>query len=168
MKQIGVIVLGAGLWLFGAPVLATDKSAGFVSPGKPSAPVTAQSEPLRLDIGERGLAMVNLATTAAVDQLSVTVLPSDGLEATSNTDDLLSLVSGSQLQVPIEVRGLRDGLWHVNVLVTTQRAGNTRHRIVAVPVHVGTGALQLKANGLVQQTSDGERVVSLPAQETIR
>jgi hypothetical protein len=59
----------------------------------------------------------------------------------------------------------REGRVYLNVSATIETADGAMVRSIAIPVQVGRGRSEPEINGELQEDSDGEAVISMPAEE---
>lgn len=144
------------------PVVA----AGWSSPGKPGAPVALDAPVVRAPVGEPVSFAMRLTATSVVDSMSVELLPSPGLERVLISGATVTEVVGGAATLPVSLRGLADGRHYLNVLVTTERAGQQSMRSFAVPVLIGSGQWHNQSKAIPSDA--GQAVLSLPAKESIR
>ena len=106
------------------------------------------------------------------DDLQVTVTADDGLALMEYPQQRSLGVQQTQQQNPIavSVQPQHDGVFYLNVSATLVMDGQQQSRSFAIPVDVGAVDLikHLKTNGVVEKTSDGERIISMPAQQTLK
>jgi hypothetical protein len=66
----------------------------------------------------------------------------------------------------LTVTPLVNGTLHVGVLVQANVNGVTQSRNILIPIRVGTGATRERPENNVQLDASGERIISLPAEES--
>lgn len=77
------------------------------------------------------------------------------------TDKSLALPAGRRTTATAAVTSSGDGLAYLNVFVTQNGAMS----IVAIPIQTGSAAPAMKPAGEMHPSADGEKVISMPAQE---
>lgn len=80
---------------------------------------------------------------------------------TLSTDKSLALPAGRRTTATATVTSNGDGLAYLNVFVTQNGAMS----IVAIPIQTGSAAPAVKPAGEMKSSADGEKVISMPAQE---
>ena len=149
-----------------AMMLPAATAAQWSSPGKPGAPVAVDAPTVRVAVGESTQFNLTIITTSTVDAVAIEALPSPGLARVLIGDLAQAPTVAAPATVPVSLRGLEDGRHYLNVLVTTERAGQQSMRSFALPVLVGSG--QWLNQSKAQPSAQGQAVLSLPAKETIR
>ncbi|NNE59373.1 MAG: hypothetical protein HKN35_00590 [Woeseia sp.] len=150
-------------------VTPADSSA--VSPGKPSAPIAIEYQVL-------GTPMVG--QPVAVEIRVVSEQPGQTMRLSYFIDDTDSLMfaDAQPESIAIEIPGdaafaarqvrlvpQREGRVYFNVTAEVQTANGMMLKSLAVPIAVGSSAVTLELNGELQETADGESVISMPARE---
>jgi len=103
-------------------------------------------------------------------QLSVDILPTEGLQVFSNGPQQVQLHHGSTLNLPIQFSGSENGSYSIAVeTVYENPEGQQSRRVLSFAVTIGT-ALPSKSRPIVSTTSKPKTlgVIALPATETIR
>lgn len=140
--------------------------ASRASPGKPTAPV-------QVTFAQEGAPQVGVAlpievmamTSVAVDRLVIDIGVSEGLDFVPAEWESGPLDAGAVVQRPVRVTPRGEGEFTVRVMATTWVGERREVKVVTHSVTVGRGAGAPAANGKMQTTPSGERVISMPASE---
>lgn len=147
-----------------------DAHQGFI--GKPHAPVEMTYVlPDKIAATKKLIISATLTAMQDVDALDVRVRFDEGLQAISKQQLNFGRSGKKQSnQFDIECVAQRNGLFYVHVLTTLTIDGQQQSRSFTIPVNVGNVDVrkQLKASGVVKQDASGERIISMPAQESSR
>ena len=142
----------------------TDPSYSTVKPG---APVALQFD-LDGDPTLGAAIAVSLAVTSAsvADSLQISLTGDDGLAISPEQAAVQfnAIEPGVEQTHVVNVTPQRNGRLFINVFVTLSREGQQSVRTFAIPLQVGPEVLQEKAPGV--KGEDGERIISLPAEES--
>lgn len=153
---------------YAGKISAIDEHQGFV--GKPHAPVEMQYVlPDKMVAAKKMNISVTLTTTRDVEALDVSVRFDDGLQAVSKQQlNFGRSASKHGNQFAIECLPQRNGLFYVHLQATLTLDGQLQSRSFTIPVNVGNVDVRkhLKASGVVRQDAAGERIISMPAQES--
>jgi len=143
-------------------------SGPVVSPGKPTAPITIDYE------------IVNKPIVGAPVQINVRVSSPQGpVKVSYSIDDASALrfqegqveeeeiPGGAARDVPrqLTVVPLREGRLFVNVSAEVQTPGGVMIRSMAIPLRAGAAPDGPTLNEAVKESPEGERVISMPAEE---
>ena len=129
----------------------------------------------KIDPGQLGEMTVDLVMQPIDGTVSVNYTASKGLNLVSGGDRSSFDVKAEDFKggaSPFESQTLRfqtseNGRFYINAFVDVTRAnGQTRGRVLTVPVTVGTGVNLSKPQNLIQQSS-GRAIVVMPAEETV-
>jgi hypothetical protein len=140
---------------------------GFVSPGKPTAPISIDYE------------IVNKPIVGAPVQINITVSSSEGpVRVRYSINDASALqfqedqVEEEEIPEPgraqprqLRVVPLREGRVFVNVSAEVETAGGAMIRSMAIPLRVGAAPDAPAANGAMAEGPGGESVITMPAEE---
>ena len=151
--------------LAASSVLASGMSAAAPAEGKPAAMPQGKGNasgvlmrhtvPEKIALGES--VTLKLQFSGVTDAEGATVEVRD--PAARTTLLTTRLAQGEQKTVELPYTGRTDGMQFI--VVTTTQAG--RSTVQSVPLHVGSGKMNLKVEGQRQTTPAGEAVISLPA-----
>ncbi|HEX2139118.1 MAG TPA: hypothetical protein VHG33_05340 [Woeseiaceae bacterium] len=145
---------------------------GEASPGKPSAPVDIDYDIVGVPIVGHPV-NIDLAVSStqgdAPVKLTWHVLDTGSLSFPESQLREVSLrVNARQAQTrQVTVVPQREGRLYLNVTAEVETADGAMLKSMAIPIQVGSapGQQQQEQNGEVKQDSDGETIVSLPADE---
>ena len=128
------------------------------SPGKPGASIELASAAVSLPTVGTYTQLITLQSTGNAQSMSIELLPSEGLDVSLPAgSEATALNAANQAVFPVRILANMEGRLYLNVLATAINNGETSSRALSIPVQVG--------NGTVATTPDGERVISMPAQE---
>jgi len=163
---VAALALGAGPGCAdpGTPPAGSKPRPWVQAPAKPngSGVVLKYSAPEALKLGEVGAVRLQVSNVVAATGARLEVHASDPavkvvVEGGTVSGPVL-LARGDSREIEVQVSSSVDGLYHLSVF-TTQ---NGRFTAASIPLKIGTGEARQKAQGSVQITPSGEKVVSLP------
>lgn len=140
--------------------------AAPASPGKPGAPVELNYELLGTPaVGQPLTLRLDFRASGEADDLSISYAGEGALSLQAAAAENLSLRAEPTPHRELTVVPRKEGMHYVNVFV---RLGE-RSRSFSVPIQVGKVDVKaaLKPQGELSTTPEGERLISLPAQETV-
>lgn len=172
-KNLGNSVIVIALIGLGACQTPVNEQGGGKSEAgyatvKPGAPVA-----LEYDMGSDAPTLgspvaVQLAITCAsvADTLKVSLTGDDGLEIAPQQAavEFTQVEPGVAQNHVVNVTPQRNGRLFINVFITVDQAGRQAVRTFAIPLQVGPPANQKEAAEVADE--DGERIISLPAEES--
>ena len=137
---------------------------------KPGAPVDLSYQSTKVAIGE--VADVNISITTAVHSgdMEVNLDFDKSLEQVGDKYDSVTFSlapNQKEYNINLKVKGEKDGLYYIRLLVKVNSKGSTKMRALAVPVYVGDGELKKKSNQLIMKAMSGENISVSKAEETI-
>lgn len=149
-------------------VLPDVPAAATASPGKPSAPVDISYEVMGNPVVGVPVA-VNVVITSQHKPLSVRYSIDDKSALAFQSGqveklDVPDASAGSQQQ--LNVIPQREGRVYINVSAEVPSDLGTMIRSVAIPIKVGSAPKKTTINGELKEGPDGEKVISMPAQES--
>lgn len=156
-------------------VLGTSACAKTPAPAsKPAAPYQKPGAAVRLSHELQGNAAAGTPLTLTLrfetggragTPLTVSYSATPGLLIRNGEPQRFELDGQTPPQSTLQISAPKDGLYHVNVFV--QLAGQSR--AFSVPVAIGKvdAKAALKSEGKLETSPDGQRLISLPAQETV-
>lgn len=145
--------------------------AGKINYVKPHAPVdmefTASSKPRA---GESHRYELVITAGEAADDLIVSVTADEGvllLEYPQQTR-LGAQKKKQQHRMFVLCQPQQDGMFYLHVQATLVQGSQTQSRSFAIPLNVGDVDVKkhLKSSGTVTEDASGERIISMPAQES--
>jgi hypothetical protein len=104
---------------------------------------------------------VFLQFDGVTDPAGATVRLTTDTSLTLTSDKSLALPAGQRSTATATVTSGGDGLAYLNVFVTQNGAMS----IVAIPIQTGSAAPAMKPAGEMKSSADGEKIISMPAQE---
>ena len=130
-------------------------------PAAPSVPPAAAAPGIVSQV------IVRVRTERDVDSLEVSVTGSEGLDIVGDPGLVLDTpqAAGSEHEIRISVIPRQTGRRIVNLFADTRSAGRALRRTYAVPVNAAADGDLEKNTDAVTEMPDGDRVISLPAQE---
>jgi hypothetical protein len=168
------LAASASAWADSSPLPANKKSTAAAPPSA-GAWVTARQKhnasgmalryqtPAAVKLGQRGQVALTIAGVTAPEGAQVEIKGSDpAMTILLNGNPVnapITLAGGQSRRMDLEVANAPEGLQYVNVFMTQEG----RSSVVAIPIKVGHGQLTQKAQGEVQTTLSGEKVIVLPA-----
>jgi hypothetical protein len=151
---------------------AMSKGYGEYHPvGKPHAPVEMKYQlPTKLKSGKAIEFTLNLMPTRDVESIAVLLRVDDGLKLESASQAGYGATArNTKIDLPVSVVPQREGVFYIHVQVSVQVEGQVQSRSFAIPLNVGDvdAKQHLKSSGVVTEDASGERVISMPAQESV-
>ena len=134
------------------------------APAKPNGSGVAlkYSAPEALKLGEVGTVRLQVSNVVAATGARLEVRASDPAVKVvvegGSVSGPVTLVRGDSRELEVQVSSSVDGLYYLSVF-TTQ---DGRFTASSIPLKIGTGESRQKAQGSVQTTPSGEKVISLP------
>jgi hypothetical protein len=142
------------------------------SPGKPTAPVSIRYNIIGSAVVGQPVS-VNLEIDSSEPDQPVTmqyrINDSSALlfaESQPQRVDLGAAPDAGPLLQQVTVIPQREGRLYLNVSAEVETVNGTMFRSLAVPIQVGTRKTAPTVNGELQETADGEAVISMPAEES--
>ena len=140
---------------------------------KPHAPVEMTfSTSTKPKVGATLRYEILLTVGIDADDMQVSVSADEGLSLLEYPQQLqLGVQKKDQQQaVVVTCQPQREGLFYINISATVITDGKRQSRSFAIPVNVGDvdAAKHLKASGVVVEDAAGERIISMPAQQTLK
>lgn len=158
-----------------APVAASDKTATSApvsqSPGKPSAPINFRYEVQGTPIVGQPLSIDVFVTSSVTDApinlyYRVNDASSMMFPASQALRAEFKVAPGDEPRVQqITVIPQREGRLYLNVSAEIETARGTMLKTTSIPVQVGSAPPELKTDGELIETGEGETVISLPAKQ---
>lgn len=141
------------------------------SPGKPGAPVSIQfNPPSRKQVGETVTVPFTVTPTAPVDEMVIHVSLSGNKLALRMSQTLFVKQAGAQKMSAFDNKIVAipkaEGLGYITILVETRRGNQHMSRVVMVPVRIGNAPINLKPEGELTTDADGDKIISLPAEQS--
>jgi hypothetical protein len=153
------------------PTAAID-AAGDRSPGKPTAPVSIHYDIVGNPIVGQPVS-INLAISTSVRDRPVTlnyrVNDTSAMlfpQSQAQRIEMSAAPDDSPRMQQVTVVPQREGRLFLNVSAEVDTDNGTMFRSLAIPIQVGAGTAPPAVNGEVQESGDGETVISLPASES--
>ena len=158
---------------------ASKEQLGATAAGEPSSPTASRHSPAEapVDVRYRLLTtpqvgqpvQIEVSLVPLVDAASVgfKLRPDDGVLVASNTrsftaDAVSARIPQSQI---VSVTPQREGRFYVSVDASIVVHGETKSRVVMIPIQVGTGGPELERMGETMTDAEGNRIISLPAKQ---
>lgn len=149
-------------------------SAPQASAGKPSAPITIDYAVIGTPVVGQPVS-VNLEVSSSLPGQPVTlnyrINDARNLafpQAQPQRVALPAPADADRVMQQVTVVPQREGRLYLNVSAEVETADGTLMKSIAIPIQVGSAPRQLEANGELREDADGETVISMPAEETIR
>ena len=135
--------------------------------GKPGAPVSlAYKVPAAPALGTAIDIVITVTIDSPVDRVEINMTKSEGLELVSAPRlELGAQKPGSTHEMIVSVIPWEAGMRFVNVFALTENGSQSSRRSFAIPVTGGGDQTPQKASGTLKEMPDGEKVISLPAEE---
>ena len=154
----------------GQSITSSSPASSFVKKEiKPGAPVSLDS-PSLVNINANQTTRINLAlkTSTTMGKMHVDIIPGDGLQLL-NTNPAYELVLDGSADYPFvaELLAPNNGRYYLNLHITLDNGETISLRTLAVIVQVGPSAEDNAISSKLFKTSTDERVISLPAEETV-
>ena len=138
---------------------------------KPGANVSFSHEFVRNPIvGGPQLVRLTIDEAYETGQLEVEVVKNDGVNIVQNRSTVINLALADRHTWDLQFETPQTGRFYIGVLATIKDGSRTvAHRAYSIPVYVGdVSTYQREAEGLsLEQTPEGEPIVTMNAQETI-
>lgn len=174
MKNIllnALVGLLAVLMLAGCETTVEEKkTTGTLSSmtGKPGAPVSlTYSVPSAKKLGQAIEIDLSFVFDSAVDSATISFGPSEGLElVNARSLAVTDQQRGDSHAISLKVVPRESGLRFVSIFAVTKQGQKEMRRSFAVPVTAGGSAAPKKAMPDPLETPEGEKVISMPAEET--
>lgn len=101
--------------------------------------------------------------------LNVTIESDEGLELAQNLSPYIFTDNkNGEVEIPLDVTASADGKYYLNIFTALEASnGASSGRAFALGLRVGDYTSVEKSNNSVIQTKSGERIIHLPAHETI-
>lgn len=156
-----------------ANTVSNDKqlSGATRSPGKPAAPVSIDYKVLGTPLVGQPLAIeIRVASNAPGQAMRLGYFINDGeslmfADAQPETIDIEVPRDEPVAARQVRVVPQREGRLYLNVTAEVSTPDGMMLKSIAVPIAVGSNALQLEQNGALREAANGEKVISLPAAE---
>jgi len=149
-----------------------DKSAVLTSPGKPSAPIFFRYEVLGTPIVGQPVSInvfVSSSVTDAPIKLFYRVNDASSMlfpESQAISAEFMMAPGDEPRAQQITVIPQREGRLYLNVSAEIETAGGTMLKTTSIPIQVGSAPPELKINGELVETPEGETVISMPASQS--
>lgn len=136
---------------------------------KPGAAVSfANTQPLFVEFPGEVDVVLTLQASNSSGEMVAKVSVDQGVNLVSTqTEFQFSLIKGGQYSLPLRLSIDNVGRYYVNVHVTILSEGRADTRALAAILQVGKEANKVEKLNLPDSDNDGERVISLPAQESV-
>ena len=159
-----------------ATVAASEKTASKVvtatSPGKPSAPISFRYEVQGTPIVGQPVA-INIFVASSVSDLPINLFyrvndASSMLfpESQAQQTKFVAEAQDQPRELQITVIPQREGRLYLNVSAEIEAADGTLLKATSIPIQVGSAPPELKVNGELLETDEGETVISMPAEQS--
>ena len=163
----------SGLLLLSGCNESQSVQAGKLNYGKPHAPVEMTFiQSVKPKVGVTIRYEILLTPGVDANDMQVSVSADEGLSLLEYPQQLqLGVQKKDQQQaVVVTCQPQREGLFYINISATVITDGKRQSRSFAIPVNVGDvdAAKHLKASGVVVEDAAGERIISMPAQQTLK
>jgi len=155
------------------PTSSSDVTVPKKSPNvhtvKPGAPVKLENtQPFFLSAPGAGDLELVLSTPQNGGAMLVDISTSEGLQLESSTHYEFTLGEVTEYKLPVRIRAVSEGRYYINVRVGLVSNGQRDNRIITAIVQVGDVAKKAqKASAEMVDKNNDEKVISLPAQETV-
>lgn len=156
-----------------AAAMPADAAPPATQPARPATPVGKPTAPVQIEllphadtvVGVPADLLLSLTPSRTLDRLSVEISGADGITLAPLRVDLGARAVGIPVQQTVQLTrtGARAG--SVRVLVETAQGEARRTRVLLLAVNGGE-AITPKQAAPVQTTPEGERILSLPVEET--
>lgn len=151
------------------PDVSMTKSTSHTHAVKPGASVKLENtQPFFLDAP--GVSDLELLLSAPQHDgtLSVDVSAGEGLQLDSPLHYEFPSGQLTEYKLPVRVRAVSEGRYYINLRVTLINKEQREHRVITAIVQIGEPVkrVQKASSGAVEKNNE-EKVISLPAQETI-
>lgn len=112
---------------------------------------------------------LTLMPTVVATGFGFVLKPEDGLvvNAAQLTRSYLSEVPMTPERSTVSITPQREGRFYLRVVANVVVNGQSKSRTVTIPIQVGAGTRELETLGEVKIDADGERIISLPAKESV-
>jgi hypothetical protein len=138
------------------------------SPGKPLPPIEFKYEFLgEPAVGQPLEIRVTSTIEAELDALNVTLSGSERMQvpAAIARFRMARTAAGAPMTRTISVTPLASGTIYLDVLLQADIDGRQQSRAVTIPIRVGAPSRQSESEGTVSTDADGQRIISLPAED---
>jgi len=152
--------------------VVSDKSAVTTSPGKPSAPIFFRYEVLSTPIVGQPVSInvfVSSSVTDAPIKLFYRVNDASSMlfpESQAIRAEFTMAPGDAPRAQQITVIPQREGRLYLNVSAEIETARGTMLKTTSIPIQVGSAPPELKINGELVETPEGETVISMPASQS--
>ncbi|NOZ90235.1 MAG: hypothetical protein GXO60_02995 [Epsilonproteobacteria bacterium] len=163
--------------LMGGVAMAKDTKDTKIAKGttighyqKPGAPVDLTYKSTRVDVGEVADINISLSTTLKSGEMDVLLSLDDNLEPIGDSyDSVTFMLSPNQnnYDINLKVKGKKDGLYYIRLLIEVKGDNSPKMRALAVPVYIGDGQLKKRSSQKIMKAMSGENISISKAQETI-
>lgn len=138
------------------------------SPGKPLPPIDFKYELLgEPAVGQPLQIRITSSIQAELDALNVALSGSERMQvpAAVSRFRMARTAASAPMTRTISVTPLTTGTLYLDVLVQADIDGRQQSRAVTIPIRVGSQSQQTAPDGTVSTDADGQRIISLPADE---
>ena len=142
------------------------------SPGKPSAPISFRYEVQGTPIVGQPVA-INIIVASSVTDLPINLFyrvndASSMLfpESQAQQTKFVAEAQDRPRELQITVIPQREGRLYLNVSAEIEAADGTLLKTTSIPIQVGSAPPELKVNGELLETDEGETVISMPAEQS--
>lgn len=162
--------MACNMSMAGNPPEASKGQGDYHPVGKPHAPIEMTFQlPSKLKSGQAIEFTFSLMPTQNVESLSMQVRVDDGLVLKTQTQAGYGVMSkGAKADHVVKLVAQREGLFYVHVQASVKVAGKIQSRSFVIPLNVGDvdARKYMKSSGNVTGDAGGERIISMPAQES--
>ncbi len=138
---------------------------------KPGAPVDLTYTTTKVAVGAVADVNITLTTTLKSGNMNVNLTFDNNLEQVgTDYSSIIFTLSPAQKKydINLKVKGQKDGLYYIRLLIQIDGDGGPKMRALAVPVYIGDGQLKKKTNQLLMKAIGGENISVSKAEETIK
>jgi hypothetical protein len=152
---------------------ASEKQTPASSPGKPSAPISFRYEVLGTPIVGQPVS-INVFVSSSVVGVPITLLYRVNDASSMLFPESQAIRAEFTMEAPgddprsqqITVVPQREGRLYLNVSAEIETADGTMLKSTSIPIQVGSAPPDLKTNGELVETPEGETVISMPANQS--
>ncbi|MCK4441666.1 MAG: hypothetical protein KAU90_06645 [Sulfurovaceae bacterium] len=137
---------------------------------KPGAPVDITYNTTRVKVNKIADINISLTTSLKSGKMEIKVDVDKNLEQIGKKYNSISFnlfPNQKSYDINMKVKGKKDGLYYIRLLVRINTHSGAKMRALAVPVYIGDGKLRNKSNQIVMKTMSGENISVSKAEETI-
>jgi hypothetical protein len=167
---LSMSLVACNMSLAGNPPELSKGHGNYHPVGKPHAPIEMTFQlPSKLKPGQAIEFTFSLMPTQDVESLSMQMRVDDGLVLKTDTQAGYGVMSkGAKADHVVKLVSQREGLFYVHVQASVKVAGQIQSRSFVIPLNVGDvdARKYMKSSGRVTEEAGGERIISMPAQES--